>query len=60
MGNLQLFQRRLNVWKFEEYGLIRNTLIVKHKADTPNCGGEADILDACKVIQDNIRLRSGI
>lgn len=44
-GNLQLFQRRLNIWKFEKDGLVRNTLVIEHEADAPDCGGEADILD---------------
>jgi hypothetical protein len=53
-SNSQLFQRRLDVWKFKEDSLVRDLLIVKHEADAPDGGREADILDTCQVVQYNL------
>lgn len=50
----QFFQCWLNIWKFEEYGPVRNTLIVKHEADAPDNRREADILGAGQVVQNNL------
>jgi hypothetical protein len=44
--NSQSFQRRLNIWKFEEDGSIRDMLIVKYETDAPDSGREADVLRA--------------
>ena len=46
----QPFQSRLNIWEFEEDGFVRNTLIIKHKADPPDHRREANILGAGQVI----------
>jgi hypothetical protein len=44
--NSQSFQRGLNVRKFEEDGPVRDMLVVKHEADAPDNGREADVLGA--------------
>jgi hypothetical protein len=48
--NSQLFERGLNIRKFEEDGPIRDLLIVKHEADAPDHRREADVLGAGQVI----------
>lgn len=55
----QPFQRGLNVRKFEKDGPVRDMLIIKHEADAPNNGREADVLDTGQVIQDNFGLNLG-
>ena len=57
--NSQPFQRGLNIRKFEKDGLVRDMLIVKHKADAPDNGREADVLGASQVVQNNLRLGLG-
>ncbi len=57
--NSQLFQRGLNIRKFEEDGPVRDMLIVKHEADAPDSGREADVLGAGQVIQNNLGLGFG-
>lgn len=54
--NLQLFQRRFNVWELEKDGPVGDLLIVEHEAGTPYYGREADILGAGQVVQDDLRL----
>jgi len=48
--NLQPFQGRLNIRKFEKDGPVRDLLIVKHEADAPNTGREADVFGAGQVV----------
>ena len=55
--NKQIFQGWLNIWKLEEDGRVRNTFVVEHEADAPDCGREADILDGRQIVQDDFRLR---
>ena len=57
--NSQPFQRGLNIRKFEEDGLVRDILVVKHEADTPDNGREADVLGAGQVVQNNLGLSLG-
>jgi hypothetical protein len=52
--NSQFFQRRLDIRKFEEDGPVRDMLIVKHEADAPDNGREADVLGTGQVVQDNL------
>jgi len=59
VNNSQPLQRGLNIRKFEEDGLIRNVLIVKHEANAPDNRREADILGACQVVQNNLGLGLG-
>jgi hypothetical protein len=57
--NSQPFQRGLNIRKFEEDGPVRDMLIVKHEADAPDNGREADVLGAGQVVQNNLGLGLG-
>ena len=57
--NSQPFQRRLNIRKLEEDGPVRYMLIVKHEADAPDSGREADVLGAGQVVQNNLGLGLG-
>jgi hypothetical protein len=59
MHDSQRLQCGLNVRKFEEDGPVRDTLIVKHEADAPDNGREADILGAGQVVQNNLGLDLG-
>lgn len=53
---LQPFQRRFNIWEFEEDCPVRDTLIIKHEADTPDNGRETDVFGAGQVVQNNLWL----
>ena len=57
--DLQLFQCRLNVRKFEKYCLVRNLLVVQHETDAPDDRREADVLGAGQVVQNNFGLDLG-
>ena len=48
--NSQFFQRRLDIRKFEEDGPVRDMLVVKHEADAPDNGREADVLGIGQVV----------
>jgi len=52
-NDLQPFQRGLNIRKFKEYSPVGDFLIVKHEADAPDNGGEADALSTGQVVQNN-------
>jgi len=51
--NSQRSQRRLNVRKLEKDCLIRDSLVVEHQADSPDDRGEADVLCAGEVVEDD-------
>jgi len=51
--NSQRFQRRLNIGKLEEDGFVLDFLVVEHQADAPDDGGEAYILCAGEVVEDD-------
>jgi hypothetical protein len=55
----QPFQRVLDIRKFEEDGPVRDTLVVKHEADAPDNRGEADVLYAGQVVQNDLRCGLG-
>lgn len=57
--NSQCFQRRFNIGKFEEYGLVRDLFIVQQKADAPHYRREANVLGAGQVVQHNLWVRLG-
>lgn len=59
LDNSQLPELWLNIGEFEEDGLVWNVLVVEHQADLPDDGGEACVLDTCKIVQDNLRLSVG-
>lgn len=49
--NLQRFQCRFDIGKFEENGFVRDPLIIEQEADTPNYWREADVLGAGQVVK---------
>lgn len=57
--DLQLFERRLNVLKFQKDSLVRDPLVVKQHSDTPDNRREADILGASQIVQDNLGFNLG-
>jgi hypothetical protein len=54
--NSQLSQRRLDIWKFEKYRFISNSLIVEHKANAPDRRRKTFVFGASQVIQDDFSL----
>jgi hypothetical protein len=57
--NSQPLQRGLNIRKFKKDGPVRDILVVKHEADAPDNGREADVLVAGQVVQNNLGLGLG-
>lgn len=52
----QALQRRLYLIESEKYRLVRNALVVEHQANPPDDWGEADILGASQVVEDEVGL----
>lgn len=57
--NLQPLECRCNIWEFEEYSPVWDPLVVEHQADTPDGGGEANVLGTGQVVQNNLGLGLG-